>query len=122
MEGWASSPKFASEMLAFVADLTAGRGKADLATHGHQLSRVERVAANGSLVVHSREVEVDGGERCRVLAEPVELGVVAIANRAAAQDFAGKQSLTPQRDQPLRIEVFGVQRPEPQYYFFSGAA
>jgi len=115
MEGWASSPELAGEMPALIVELTTGRGEADLATHGHELPRVERVAASGGLSVHGYEVAVDGGKRCRVLAEPLKLGVVAIAERAAPQDFACKQSLTPQRDQALRVEVLRMQRPESQF-------
>jgi len=108
MEGGVSNPEFASEVLAFVVELTARRGDTDLATHTTELSRIERVAARSGLSMHSEEVAVNRGKRRRVLAKPVELGMLTVADRAAAQDLARKQGLSPQRDEALRVEVLGV--------------
>ena len=64
--------------------------------------------------MYGQQVAVDGGQWRRVLAEPLQLGMVPITASAAPQDFTRQQRLTPQRDQALRIEVFGVKRPESQ--------
>ena len=90
MEGGVSNPEFASEVLAFEVELTARRGDTDLTTHRSELSRIERVATSSGLSMNRDEVAVNGGQRRRVLAKSLELGVVPIAERAAAEDFAGK--------------------------------
>ena len=95
-------------MPAFEAELTARRGHTDGATHRYELTRIERVATSSSLGMHGDQVAVNRGKRSRVLAKSLELGMVAIATRAAAQDFARKQSLSPERDQALRVKVLGM--------------
>lgn len=95
-------------MPAFVVELTARRGHPDVTTHPYELTRIERVATSSGLGMHGYQVAVNRGKRSRVLAKSLELRMVAIATRAAAQHFARKQSLSPERDQALRVKVLGM--------------
>ena len=95
-------------MPAFEAELTARRGHPDGATHSYELTRIERVAARSGLGMHGYQVAVNRGKRSRVLAKSLKLGMVAITTRAATQHFARKQSLSPERDQALRVKILGM--------------
>jgi len=73
------------------------------------LGAIERVTATRGLGLDRREIGVDGQQRMRVPAKALKLWMMGVAARLAAQHGLGKQGLTPKRDQPFGVQVFGVQ-------------
>ncbi len=76
-----------------------------------QLAAREVVAASGRLFVNGREISVDGKTRRRVGAKSLELRMMVVAARPAAQHRLRQQRLAPQCHQPFTVEISGVQRP-----------
>ncbi len=60
------------------------------------------------------EIRADRRERVARGLEASELRVVLVALGLPGQHALREEPLTPESDQSLRIEVLGVQRPEPQ--------
>jgi len=73
------------------------------------LGTIESVAASRGLVMHCREVRVDRQARLRMGPEAFQLGMPRVSARFAAQYSLRQQSLAPQGDQALWIEIPGVQ-------------
>lgn len=63
--------------------------------------------------MHVREVRIDAGDRIPLLLEATELRMVAIPSRPPQQDRPSEKRLAPESDQPHRIQVARVDRPEP---------
>jgi hypothetical protein len=74
---------------------------------------VEAVATSGGLCVHRQEIRGHGGEGDGRVAKAVQLGVVAVTASASFEDALCKERLSPERDEPLRVKVLRVKRPEP---------
>ena len=100
--------QFVQQPAPFVFQLSVGRCHFSRISSTAEFGGVECIAALLCFGVDGGEVAVDRGERPRAGAKAGELRVMAVALGAAAQHFARQQGLAPQRDQPLRIEVFGV--------------
>jgi hypothetical protein len=59
--------------------------------------------------MHGRQVSIDRQARICVSVEAFELGMMPVAASLSAKNGARQQSLAPQRDQALRVQVLGVQ-------------
>jgi hypothetical protein len=66
---------------------------------------VERVAARDSLGMNRSEICIDRSPGVRVHPESLELRMMDVSARFAAQYGPGEQRLAPQGDKPLRIKV-----------------
>src|SRR5262249_50641571 len=99
-------------MAPFVRDLPARHGDPARVAARADLARVERIAAMLGLAVDRGEVGVDREQRIGVRAKALELGMVAVSSRALLQDALCEQRLAPERHEPARVEVSGVERPE----------
>ncbi len=76
------------------------------------LRAIEGVAAGPGLLDHAGEVAVDRGDRVAPRSEALQLRVVTVAARLAAQDGPGEQPLAPERDEAAGVEEAGVEGPE----------
>jgi hypothetical protein len=63
--------------------------------------------------VHRRQVRIDRQPRRGMRPEAFELRMLPVTTRFIAKHGTGEQSLAPQRDQSLPIQVPGMQRPQP---------
>jgi hypothetical protein len=73
------------------------------------LAAVEGVAAGDCLGVNALQIRTDCGPRRDLGAKALELRVISIAASVPAQDSSSQQGLSPQRNEPLRIQVPRVQ-------------
>lgn len=73
---------------------------------------VESVSPPHRFYVHGPEILRDQGDRRGLRPEPSQLGMVPITPRLSSQHRLGEKALAPERDQPSRIKVFGMQTPE----------
>src|SRR5690606_5048040 len=99
-------------MLPLELDLAAGNRNETGAPRTAHLSPGERVTAIGAFGVHAAKVVSDRADRGRLRAEPFELGVVQVAGRAAPQHCLREKSLPPQGNEPGRVQILRMQRPE----------
>jgi hypothetical protein len=65
--------------------------------------------------VNLSQIGTDGSKGRCLRAKARELWMIAVPTGAPAQHSASQKGFAPQRDQALRIEVFGMQRPEPHH-------
>ena len=107
-----SCSKLAQKMPPFVPDLPSSRAHQDTLADRPNPTSVERIPASGCLRRNAAQVGVDGRARSRMCPESSQLRVMAVAPRLAAQHRARKQRLAPQGNQPLRIEILGMQGPQ----------
>src|SRR5690606_41678191 len=77
------------------------------------LGAVKTIAARQRLVMDGAQVGADRIAWIGVGAETLKLRVMAIAPGPATQHRPRKQRLAPQRDEPLRVEIAGMERPQP---------
>ena len=101
-----------AEVPPLVLELAAGHREDRARAHGADAAAVEAVAAAGGLVGDAGEVLVDGRDGSAGGAEALELRVVAVAARPAAQNGAGEQALAPEGDEAPGVEVRGVEAPD----------
>ncbi len=92
-----------------------------LAPRLHQLGRglprddfrfVELIAATRGFVGHSAEVGGNQSEWFSVLPKPRQLRMTCVSSRLAGDDFLSEQTLPPQGDQSLGVEILRVNSPE----------
>src|SRR5580765_5956022 len=95
----ASFPEFAHQPLPFVFELPFGHCNASRQDGSSELRAVEVIPSGNRLLMHRKQIQVDRSARSAAGAEALELGVVSIADGAAVQDVARKESFAPQRDQ-----------------------
>src|SRR3954451_795874 len=100
------------EMLPFEAKLSIGNSQTQRRRLQPQLRSIEVVAALIGFIRDITEVDGDGRGGITMLAEPIELRMVSIAARKPGQHRLGQQPFPPERHQPLRVEVPGMERPE----------
>src|SRR5690606_31678932 len=101
------------QQLPFVLELPARNDYAFYRAHGADLGAVKAVAARQRLFMDGAQVGADGIARTGVRAKALELRVMAIAFGLAPQHRPRQQRLSPQRDEPLRVEIAGMERPQP---------
>src|SRR5688500_6622421 len=101
------------QMAALVGDLARGHADPRVTMLWAELGAVEDEPARRRFGVDRPQVHVDGVQRTRAGAEAVELWVVAVPHRLAAQDLARQQPLAPQSDEAPRVEERGMQGPQP---------
>lgn len=73
---------------------------------------IEGIATCHGLGMDSGQVRVDGKARLGVSPETLQLRMAGVAASLPAEHRPGQQGLAPQRHEPLRVEIFGVQGPE----------
>lgn len=108
----AAQRQLVAQVLPFEFELAARHRDAADRRRRAELAAVEAVAARQRFGMHRRQVRVDRGQRLGVFTEALQLRVVLVAARLAAQHRTRQQGLAPERDQALRIEVPGVEGPE----------
>lgn len=81
--------------------------------HGADFGPIESVAARRSFSVDGTKVRAHGVTRRGVGLEPHELRVMTVAFGRAPQHRPGEQRFAPERDEPLRIEIARMNRPQP---------
>ena len=74
-----------------------------------QLGPIECVPTASGLVMDDGQVRVDRQAGMGMCLEALQLGVVRVAARLAAKNGLGEQCLAPERDQPLGIQILGMQ-------------
>ncbi len=73
---------------------------------------VEPVSAPLCLIGHRVQVGRDGVRRRGVFPESPELGVIPVTAGLSGKGFPGQQSFAPDRQQPLAVQLPGMERPE----------
>ena len=101
------------QMPPFVLELSARLDQPPRRAARAQFPAVEAVAAALGLGVNAGQIGIDRGDRIGMGAEAHELRVAAVAARAALEHPPGEQRFAPERDQPARVEVAGMNGPEP---------
>lgn len=96
----------------FVLQLAIGRGNALDGGIAAKFRTIEPVAARQRLSTNHGEVTVDGGARRCAQPETLQLRMPPVTPGAAAKHFAGEQCFSPKGDETLRIEIFGMKRPQ----------
>jgi hypothetical protein len=76
------------------------------------LRGVEPVPANAGLIDHAGEVAVQRGHRIPASEEPLKLRMVTITARLAVKHGPREQTLAPESDEPSRVQVTRMKRPE----------
>src|SRR5947208_7218916 len=99
-------------MLPLVGELALRHAYDGLDMAPPDLSPAEAVGAPVGFGQHGAEISVNRGYRIGVRAEALELRMMTVAARFAAQDRAREKAFTPQGDQPLSVEVARMQGPE----------
>lgn len=109
MNGWTANRQLVLQMAPLMRKLA--RTDRNVLNHPNRtdLGMVEGVAPMRGLGVNRSQVCVDGQARMRMRAEALELRMVFVATCLAADDRLGQQRLTPQGNQPLRVQVLGMQ-------------
>ncbi|MCA9483576.1 MAG: hypothetical protein KC553_07575 [Nitrospina sp.] len=79
---------------------------------GWKFFAVERVAPPVRLVTHCVQIKSDRTEWIGLFAEALKLGMIFVTARVAFQNFFSQQAFPPQGHEPLRVEKFGMDRPE----------
>src|SRR5512138_2304002 len=78
----------------------------------NDLPAVEPIAARPRLVAHRAQVRADCGHGCARLPEALELRMSRVSLGQAAQHGLGQKRLAPECDQPARVKVLRMERPE----------
>jgi hypothetical protein len=76
------------------------------------LLTIEGVTARLGFDKNRIEIGIDCGFREGMRLEPKQLRMMAIALGLAPKDCASQKRFAPQSDQALRIQIFGVERPD----------
>lgn len=92
-----------------VRELAGGNRNNYLGSLATELARIEGISTHDRLGMNPPQVRIDGAMRVCAIDKTLELGMVAIAARIVMQHRPGQERFAPQRDQPLRIEVFRMQ-------------
>lgn len=83
--------------------------------NGAHFGVVKSVAARRGFSVDGAQVCADCVTRRCVAPEPLELRVMAIPIGRTPKYRSSKQRLSPEGDKPLRIEIAGMNRPQPHW-------
>src|SRR5690348_5637109 len=70
---------------------------------------VESVPAPPGLGIHSGEIGIDRCDRRRMGTEAIELGMMTVAGGAVPEDRPGEKGFTPERDEPLGVQMARVE-------------
>ena len=113
---WVACLEFAEEVFPLVFEL------AQRHRHGYvpapsvrDLRSIEPIPTVAGLVEHAGEVAVQRGHRITPSAKTFELRVMAVAPGCATKHGPGQETLTPERHEPARIEVTGMEGPQPHW-------
>lgn len=109
MNGWTADRQLALQVDPLMRKLARADRDALDRPNRTDLGTVEGVAAMHGFGVHRSQVCVDGQARMRMQTETLKLRMALVATRPPANDHLGQQSLTPQGNQPLRVQVFWMQ-------------
>jgi hypothetical protein len=76
------------------------------------LPSVESVSSAFRLVSYKFQVIGNGSRRISRFSEPYQLGVIRIPFGGTLQNFLGQKAFPPERNQPFRIEISRMYRPD----------
>ena len=106
-------------MLPFVAELPARHGDGFSAGEpAFDLVAIELIAAAPGFFGDLVKITSDCGQGIRRLPKTNQLRVMAIASGFSGQHFLAEQTLAPQGDQALTIQIFGVDGPKAHILFY----
>ena len=114
VDGGTAPLQLVQEPPPLVLQLSVGCAEAVNGPEPTEFRAIEVVTPEARLFIHERKVTVDGCARRRAGSKSRQLRVVAISRGSSAKHFAREQRLAPERDESLRVEVPGMQRPESQ--------
>jgi hypothetical protein len=100
------------QMSPLILDLVRRHGNRHLNLDKADLAPVERIAANLGLGMDALQIRTDDRLGCRMGEKPLELRMIPVAASRARQHGTSQQRFAPERDEPLRVEIPGVQGPE----------
>ncbi len=103
---------FGLEMRPFILQLPQSEGEAPSIAPPAYFRAREAIAAPDGLRVYMSQIFGNASGRRFRSAKSFELRMLPVSARPAAEHRLGKQTLAPQRHQPLAIEVFWMQAPE----------
>lgn len=110
------------QMRPLVLQLPAGASDTPDSARWPDLATIESKAAGLGLCEHRPKIGSDGGPRRPLCLEANQLRMMAIAPGPIPQHGLRQQAFAPQRDQALRVEVAGMNAPEPQGFACEGTA
>jgi len=100
-------------MFPLVKQLAASLGNLSGESSPSDFGRVELVTSPRRFFINGLEVSRHRRFRIVEFAEAIQLWVMSVTARRAVKDLLRKQRLTPDGNQPFRIEMFWMYRPEP---------
>lgn len=101
----ASGPQLSEQVFPFVLELTSRRDDRAALTNRADLRSIENIAASMGVLVNAGQIAADRDPRRRVRLKARQLRMVAVAARRTAQHRSREERFTPERDEPLRIEM-----------------
>ena len=104
--------RVAPDVRPLVEELAVRLGDRAMESFRPDLRRIETIPPADRLLVDAAEVTRQRGCGSGRGEKAVELRVLPVAARAALQNPLREQRLPPQRDQPARVEMFGMKGPE----------
>lgn len=111
---WTSRPELSSEMSPLEMELAPRFGNPGLEARNISDSRgIEGVPPGKRFLVNRVEIRRDGCDGIRPGSESNELGMPGVAAGPAEQDGLGQERLPPERHETCRVEVAGVEGPDP---------
>lgn len=110
---WTAQAKLPEQVPPLMRELSRCYGNRRHVAHGANLGTVKSIAAARCFSVNGAQVRGNGGPRRCMGLEPLQLGMMPVAPGQAPKHCTGQQRLAPQRDEPLRIEVAGMDGPQP---------
>src|SRR6478609_2019730 len=105
-------PELAQQVCPFVVELPRGDRQRRDTPAWADLAGVECVAPGSRFRMNLRQKIVDGRDRHRMGPKALQLRMMAVAPRPAAQYRTRQQRLTPKRHQPLRVQIPRMQGPQ----------
>jgi hypothetical protein len=100
--------KFGAQVRQFIIHLSARNRHFDTLCAAADFRVIEAVTTPFRLSSHFARICRNGSRRIGLVAKALQLRMMAIASGLSGQYFLRKQSFTPQRNQPLGIEVSRV--------------
>lgn len=99
------------EMLPLIGNLPARCRNQPHFANRRDLAAIEAISSFRRFHINDGEIGINGQKRRYVEFETLQLRMMPVSTRFTAQYLPRQQSLAPQRYQPLRVEVLGMQRP-----------
>jgi len=118
--GSVAQPQLRAQMRELVLQLPLRDRNAPPRSPAQQPRLVERVPALPRLARDRGQVRCDRRERIAALPKALQLRVARVSARAAREHGLREEALAPQHDEPRRIEISRVERPETHSRYRTG--